>query len=244
MSTEQAAGVFRARPVGWVLHVTCMTGSPHAVFAGSKSPNRRFSHLWVGRDGRVEQYAPLTHQSWAQGAGNGTYWSVETDGQPGDPLTDAQLDALTAWHVWCGAADLVASGPGSPGIGTHYMGGQPWGAHSCPDPQGREGKGPRSQQRTQIIARARALRAQQGGARVAAEVDLTVKALQDIGETVARAVSSIDAVHPVLVGEGTGKGQLPDGRDIVALPDALGEILRTVRELRADLAAFKASVGR
>lgn len=242
VAAEQLAGPFTAAPVGWVLHVVVGDGSPFETFSRSKSPNRRFSHLWVAKDGRVEQYAPLTHKSWAQGDGNAGYWSVETEGMPTEPLTGPQVDALAAWHAWSGTADLVATRPGDRGIGTHYLGGRAWGGHSCPDPEGQEGRGPRSRQRADIIARAVRARQQGGPVAPVAKVDLTVEALQAIGRASADAISSINAVYPPLDEEGARV--LPDGRHATSIPDALEELLIGVRALRAEVAEIKASVGR
>ena len=145
-----------ASPLGWVLHVTCMDGSPWSTFKTAQPPNRRFSHLWVAKDGHVEQYAPLTGKSWAQDKGNATYWSVETEGQPDEPLTDAQIQALAEWHVWSGTDDHVATASTDRGISCHYLGGADWGGHTCPDPA--PGAGPRSHQRAAIVARAQQIR--------------------------------------------------------------------------------------
>ena len=143
------AGKFTTAPIGWILHVTCMHGSPYNVFQNAKSPKRRFSHLWVAKDGTIEQYAPLDQKSWAQASGNGTYISIETDGLPEEPLTPQQIQALAEFHKWSGLPNTLAEKPGEPGIGTHYMGGKDWGGHTCPDPA--PGKGPRSKQRHDIL---------------------------------------------------------------------------------------------
>lgn len=160
VSYAPSAGLLDQQPHGWVLHVVVGNGSPWGTFEHATSPNRRFSHLWVSKTGMVEQYAPLTGKSWAMAAGNPWWWSVETEGMPSEALTDAQLDALAAWHVWCGAVDRIA-GPedtqgGSPGRGivTHQDGGAAWGGHACPGPI-------RAGQRPEILRRAAALR--QGG---------------------------------------------------------------------------------
>ena len=138
-------------PIGWVEHVVVGDGDPWSVFKNAQSPNRRFSHLWFAKDGRIKQYQDLTRDSWAQAAGNETYWACETEGYPGQPLTDAQLDALAAWHVWSGTPDALAEAPGQRGIGTHQMGGLAWGGHACPGTI-------RAAQRPDIIRRAQALR--------------------------------------------------------------------------------------
>jgi hypothetical protein len=119
------------------------------MFAGLPAGSRRFSHLWVGKDGRVEQYGDLRKISWAQADGNSQWWSVETAGFPGEPLTEAQLNALATWHRWCGAPDIVCNTVAGGGIGTHSMGGAAWGGHECP------GK-IRAGQRAEIIRLAKA----------------------------------------------------------------------------------------
>jgi|GEM_PF-3150728 len=157
VSYASQAAPFPAPPRGWVLHVTVMNGSPWSVFDTAVSPDRRFSHLWVSKTGRVEQYGVLSREAWHVANGNPGWWGVETEGFPGEPLTAAQVDALAHWHVWCGAPDSVATSPDGVGISAHYLGGPDWGGHSCPDPDP-GGQGPRSHQRAAIVARAQQLR--------------------------------------------------------------------------------------
>jgi len=136
---------------GWILHVQVGNGDPGPMFAGLRAPNRRFSHLWVSKIGTVKQYGSLGTASWAQGAGNRNWWSLETEGFPGEALTGAQLQALAQWHAWCGAPSLLASSPSGAGIGTHSMGGAAWGGHKCPGTV-------RAGQRQEILRRAEILR--------------------------------------------------------------------------------------
>lgn len=225
------AGLMRG-PIGWILHVVVGDGSPWRTFTEAVPPNRRFSHLWVSKRGTVEQYAPLGSKSWAQAAGNGWYWSVETEGVPGEPLTDSQLNALAAWHVWCGAPDMLAEAPGQPGIGTHYMGGAAWGRHSCPGPI-------RAAQRTEILRRAAALRHPTN-----LEDDVTPDDIERIAQRTAELVTGLGARNPVLVDAGTGSGRLPDGRAIDALPTVVGEIQHEQREQRALLDRVTATLAR
>jgi hypothetical protein len=142
--------VFSPQPTRWVLHVQAGSGSLR-WFRDLKYPNRKNSHLWISRKGAIEQYVPLNRWSWAQGAGNSGWISVETEGTPDEELTDAQLTELARWHVWCGAADKVTDSVEGQGIGTHSMGGAAWGGHACPGPI-------RAGQRHEIIRRAIALR--------------------------------------------------------------------------------------
>lgn len=151
---------------GWILHVVTSDGSPYGYFSSLPKGKRKFSHLWVAKDGRVEQYQKLTLRSWAQMAGNPYWWSVETEGEEDEPLTGAQIKTLARWHVWCGAQDVAVSSPSRRGIGTHSMGGAAWGGHACP------GK-IRSAQRKEILAEAKRLRAgSAGGKSLEHEMDL------------------------------------------------------------------------
>ena len=136
---------------GWILHVQAGRGDPGPYFGSLTSPNRKFSHLWVSMSGAVKQYGSLANASWAQGSGNRGWWSVETEGFPGEALTGAQLQALAQWHAWCGAPSLLASSPSGRGIGTHSMGGAAWGGHECPGTV-------RAGQRQEILRRAEILR--------------------------------------------------------------------------------------
>jgi hypothetical protein len=142
---------------GWILHVVCGYGSPWSTFEHARRPNRRFSHLWFGKRGQVEQYAPLNRQSWAQAAGNPLYISCETEGQPDEQLTGPQINALALWHAWSQTDDVVATRPGQRGIGTHEMGGAAYGGHACPGPI-------RAGQRAEIIRRAQLYVARRPGA--------------------------------------------------------------------------------
>jgi len=152
VSYYTASGDFTgSNPIGWIEHVVVGNGTPYPYFNGLKSPNRKFSNIWVAKTGYVEQYAPGSAKPWAQGAGNAQYLAVETEGYPDEPLTAAQIDALARWHIWTGLPDQIADAPGQHGIGTHSMGGAAWGGHACPGAI-------RSSQRGAILARVAQLR--------------------------------------------------------------------------------------
>jgi hypothetical protein len=153
----EVAGPFTETPLGWALHVVVGNGSPFETFRRAVSPKRKFSHVWIAKDGDVEQYGPFTHKSWANGTGNGLYYSAETEGFPEEPLTTAQIHRLAELHIFLGTADRVAANVSDKGIVCHYQGGVPWGGHSCPDPAP-GGQGPRSHQRAAILAEVARLR--------------------------------------------------------------------------------------
>lgn len=127
--------------LGVVIHVTAGEGDPYNEFANPA--NQVSSHFGIGNgqggfaDGLTEQYVDTAYQSWAQAAGNGTYISVETEGEPTDPLTNAQILSFARIMVWVhntykvplAATDTV----GGQGLITHGDGGAAWGGHTgCP----------------------------------------------------------------------------------------------------------------
>jgi len=183
------AGPIQAPVQGWVLHVQDGDGDPVNVFRSSVKPDRKFSHLWVSRLGLVTQYQDLDQECWAQGAGNAHWWGVETEGRPDEPLTDAQLDALAAFHVWCGAPDVLAETPDETGIGWHGMGGIPWGHPECPGDI-------RRQQRYEIIRRAQILR----GEDTMPTVEELVQGLTTNGDYLAAVAKAGNAYYEAHIG--------------------------------------------
>jgi hypothetical protein len=147
ISYRAAAGKFTHPPLGYIVHVPVSNGSLFPYFNGLKSPARKFCTAFIFKDGTSEQYTTLDMKAWAQGDGNGDYWSFEVEGFPNEPMTDSQLDTLARWHKFLGTEDRIATAPGQRGIGTHQMGGRAWGGHSCPGPI-------RTAQLPQIIQRA------------------------------------------------------------------------------------------
>lgn len=156
ISYRGEAGAFAAPPIGWVLHVQAGNGSPGNWMNGLRAPNRKFSTAWVAKDGASQQFAEISCRPWAQVSGDARYLAFETEGYPNEPLTTSQIHTLAIWHNFLGMVDALAEADGQHGIGTHYMGGQAWGGHTCPDAV--PGAGPRSRQRQSVINMARMLR--------------------------------------------------------------------------------------
>jgi hypothetical protein len=143
-----------ASHIGVVIHVTAGEGDPYNEFANPA--NQVSAHFGIGNgrggmaDGLLEQYVDTGTVAWAQAAGNLTYVSVETEGEPADALTALQLVTfanLLAWlHTEHGIPLAVTNTPGAPGLITHGAGGVAWGDHpDCPGPA-------RSAQRSEIVA--------------------------------------------------------------------------------------------
>lgn len=125
---------------------------------------------WSGTEkngqARIHQFGPVNGwMAWHCENGNNYFFGIEHEdgGDPKHPLTDAQttasaqiLEALSAHAEW-GFPLRVTDRTAGRGYAAHYIGGQPWGGHSCPDnPPG--GQGPRSHQRGEIVRRAKILR--------------------------------------------------------------------------------------
>lgn len=125
---------------------------------------------WSGTEengrARIHQFGPVNGwMAWHCEDGNGVFFGIEHEdgGNPAHPLTDAQmtasaqvLEALSAHAKW-GFPLRVTDKTTGLGYGAHYMGGQAYGGHTCPDPAP-GGQGPRSHQRHEIVRRAKILR--------------------------------------------------------------------------------------
>ena len=126
----------RTAQLGLILHVQAGNGELSGWFSNPSA--QASSTFWVGKDGTVVQYMEAgTDKSWAQAGGNGLYDSVETEGQPTEKLTDAQVTAIAALAKWehdtYGMPYTVINTPGARGFGWHGMGGAAWGGHTgCP----------------------------------------------------------------------------------------------------------------
>jgi len=140
------------RTLGLVLHEQNGNGALAGWFNNPAA--QASSTWWAGKKGEREQYGdPDTDKFWAQAAGNSMYHSIETEGYPNEPLTDAQIETVAqafAWgHLRYDWPLVLAEAPGQPGLGWHGMGGVAWGNHpGCP---GDIRKG----QRAQILVRAK-----------------------------------------------------------------------------------------
>ena len=132
---------------GVVIHVTVGESSPYAEFANPA--NQVSAHFGILKDGTIEQYVDTANKSWAQGAGNTNYLSVETVGLPTEALTDAQVRGFARIIVWANQTYkvplVITDTPGQRGLIDHGDGGVAWGNHpGCPGSL-------RSAQRTDII---------------------------------------------------------------------------------------------
>lgn len=121
--------------LGLVLHVQVGNGSCYGEFA--VPANAASSTWWVSKAGVIEQYVDADYAAWTEAAGNFTWDSVETEGEPSEPLTDAQIHGVAKIYAWgmakYGWPAQLSEAPTTRGLGWHGMGGVPWGNHpSCP----------------------------------------------------------------------------------------------------------------
>jgi hypothetical protein len=120
---------------GLVLHVQVGNGSCYGEF--SDPNNQASSTWWVSKGGVLEQYVDSDEAAWTEAQGNFTWDSVETEGDPSEALTTAQVNMLARLYAW-GVQTYkwplaLAETPASTGFGWHGMGGAAWGGHlGCP----------------------------------------------------------------------------------------------------------------
>lgn len=117
-----------------------------------------------GNDGDIYQFGPIGQdwEAWTQSAGNPNWYGIECadDQDPSNPLTSKMLTSFAAIFEcladYAGIPFQEVNSTGGHGLGVHYMGGQAWGGHSCP--QNPDGSGPRAGQRVEILRRAKLIK--------------------------------------------------------------------------------------
>jgi len=151
LSRSKGYGPFNpGRFLGVIVHVNVgKTGD--AFFANN--PEDVCPNFQVDADGTIHQYLPLDWQPWCQRDGNSSYAAIETEGYPSQPYTPAQVSAigalLAAYYTRMGMPLRSTDVVGERGVGTHRMGGEAWGGHSCPGDL-------RANQRKELLAAAAA----------------------------------------------------------------------------------------
>lgn len=120
---------------GLVFHVNAGNGNAYNWFLNPAAPIAS-SHFQLMKSGELIQGVRLDTVAWCQVAGSATWHSIETEGWPNEPLTEAALDKMARLYAWgskaCGWKLQLADSPAGYGLGTHQMGGQAWGGHQCP----------------------------------------------------------------------------------------------------------------
>jgi N-acetylmuramoyl-L-alanine amidase len=122
---------------------------------------------WDGFDGTIHQFGPIGQDwmAWTQSAGNPNWYGIENadNGNPHNPLSSRMLTSMAALtEVLSAFADFPlqeANQIWERGLGVHYMGGEAWGGHSCPDYPIPGQPFARSSQRPEILRRAKLIRA-------------------------------------------------------------------------------------
>ena len=148
-----------------VLMHTMVGDLPGTVQVFNEASFQASAHFGVDQEGNIYQFGPVNGwRAWHCAAGNSHWYGIEfaDHGKPANPLTQAQigagaqlLEALSRPSVGNFPMQITNS-VNTEGFGVHRMGGQAYGGHSCP--QLGDGSGPRSGQRSAIIALAMAIR--------------------------------------------------------------------------------------
>lgn len=120
--------------LGLVEHVTAGQGDPYSWW---KQVQDASAHWYNPKVGAMRQEVDARDASWAQMGGNYHWHSMETEGEPWEPLTANQVSnaaALYAWgHLEWGWQLTLSDNVATPGFGWHGMGGNLWGGHpGCP----------------------------------------------------------------------------------------------------------------
>ena len=147
---------------GVVMH-TMVGNLPGTITEFNNRDNGASAHFGIDQSGLIHQFGPIGKGwcAWAQAAGNLTWYSIEhaDDRNPDNPLTPEQVTAsgqvVECLSAFAGFPLQVTDRPAGRGYGVHYMGGQAWGGHTCPDLPPRH---VRSQQRQAIIDLAKLIR--------------------------------------------------------------------------------------
>lgn len=121
---------------GVVLHVMEGTLSGTDSWFRNRA-SQASAHFGIGKSGEVYQWVDTEDRAWAQASGNTSWLSIEHEGNSGESLTEAQLNAsarVIAWmHKTHGIPLTISDHAGIRGIGWHGMGGTMWGGHpDCP----------------------------------------------------------------------------------------------------------------
>jgi hypothetical protein len=147
--------------MGVVMHT--MVGNLPGTISVFNNPGYQASaHFGIDQNGHIHQFGPVNGWvAWAEEAGNENWYSIEhaDNGNPNNPLTDAQITAsarvVEALSAFASFPLREANRTSERGYGVHYMGGAEWGGHTCPDQPPRH---VRSHQRPEILRRAEAIR--------------------------------------------------------------------------------------
>lgn len=125
-----------AQQRGMVLHV--MEGTLPGSISWGKNPASGVSfHFGTSKTGVCQQLVDTSITAWTQGAGNGSWVSVENEDYSGNPLSSPQFEAVAQLYAR-GVREYrwpyrLADSPSDTGLGYHGMGGAAWGGHPlCP----------------------------------------------------------------------------------------------------------------
>ena len=152
------ASTLLCRPVRYTVHMTAVRAPD--IYGPGKGPGGSYAHYHMPRKGNGRQHQLLHHWAYADLGGNGRTIAAETEGVPGDRMTEDQLDAHArafadavlhrgvpnriatykdttglAWHRLGCKGNFGAFSPGDRTTWCGYQTGQQWTTHfgkTCP----------------------------------------------------------------------------------------------------------------
>lgn len=112
------------RPVRYTVHMTAVRAAD--IYGPGKGPGGTYAHYHMPRRGRGRQHQELHHWSYADLGGNGRTISAETEGIPGDSMTEDQLDAHAHGFADAvlhrGVPNRIATWDDTTGLAWHRLG--------------------------------------------------------------------------------------------------------------------------
>jgi N-acetylmuramoyl-L-alanine amidase len=154
------SGFYGSGAMMGVVEHTMVGNLPGTVAWFNNRANGASAHFSVGQDGLIHQHGPVGKGwcAWHAYQANLAWYGIEhaDNGNPANPLTDAQLTAsaqlVEMLSAFAGFPLQISDSPLVKGYGWHGMGGAGWGGHyDCPGDV-------RKAQRAEIIARAAVIR--------------------------------------------------------------------------------------
>jgi hypothetical protein len=147
--------------LGMLVHTMAGNLQPGTVAWFNNRASQASAHFGVSQTGEIWQFGPVNGwKAWHAAEGNPRWFGCEfaDDGQPSNPLTQAQITAGAQLLELLSRDNVgrfpmqISDSPGTEGLGWHGMGGAAFGGHlACPGDI-------RKAQRPQIIALAVAIR--------------------------------------------------------------------------------------
>ena len=112
------------RPYRYTVHMAVTESND--IYGPGKGPGGTYAHYYHPKVGKVRQHQDVTRWSYADLFGNGNTISGETEGVPGDRMTDNQLEsharAFADAVLYRGVPNRIATWDNTHGLAWHRLG--------------------------------------------------------------------------------------------------------------------------